>query len=71
MSNTEQAEKIIAKWRKVFLGIYLAFVASACVVTLFSILAVHWGAGGVPIKSRRISPGLRPGAGAPRRALRR
>jgi hypothetical protein len=57
-SPTEQAEKarrIISRWRKLFLGIYLVFVVVSVLVTFFSVLAFHLGVHQVPIKGTRIS----------------
>ena len=54
-SPTQQAERIIARWRKVFLGVYLLFVIGAILITFFSVLAFHLGAHKVPVKGKQIS----------------
>lgn len=55
-SPTQQAERIVARWRKVFLGVYLVFVVGAVLITFVSVLGFHLGAYKVPIKGTQISP---------------
>jgi len=57
---TSQAQRIISRWRKVFLGIYLAFVMGSVVVVFVSLMAVHCGVYRVPIVGgKRIAEGGR------------
>lgn len=45
---------IIRRWKRIFLGIYLAFTCSVSLLALLSIVAVHCGAYHIPIKGERI-----------------
>jgi hypothetical protein len=53
--QAEQARRIISRWRKLFLGIYLFFVVVSVLVTFFSVLAFHLGVHKVPVKGTRIA----------------
>ena len=55
-SPEEQAARIIARWRRIFLGLYLAFVVGAILVTFSSVVSVHAGVYRVPIAGKRIGP---------------
>ena len=56
-SQREQATKIIARWRRVFFGLYLVFVVGSTLVVFFSILTVHAGVYDVPVTGKRIDEG--------------
>jgi hypothetical protein len=51
----EAAAKKIRRWRKIFLGIYIAFTSSAIVLTFLSILVYHWGGRPFPVHGPQIS----------------
>lgn len=53
---TQQAERIIRRWRRLFLGVYLAFVVAAALVTFVSVVSVHAGVYEVPVTGTRIDP---------------
>jgi hypothetical protein len=49
-----RAEQTVRRWRRAFLGIYLAFTAGAILIAFFSILAVHCGGRPAGIQGPRI-----------------
>ncbi len=53
-SDDPRAERIVRRWRRAFLGIYLAITLGAVLVAFFSVLAVHCGGRPTAVKGPRI-----------------
>lgn len=50
---TDSSEKTVRLWRRIFLGLYLAFTLGACLLAILSILAYQLGAHEPPVKRGR------------------
>ncbi len=49
----DSSEKTVRLWRRIFLGLYLAFTLGACLLAFLSILAYQLGAHEPPVKRGR------------------